>query len=166
VVPRTGPSYAVRDVTPPPPKPVGPPEKDPTFPGYDIKTVNPRVQKILRVAAGFDDAVRTNGLAYTRYILGTTTYSQHSRWRNDDCLGNAADLIFPLPAPVGVDMARLDDLRVYLIEQAKKGYIELGYMVFKDRDYAPPNFIPQYYGGQYHTHLHIEALPSQSGSVC
>lgn len=162
--------YVIKKVKP---NPTGPPVAVPNFPGYDISHVNTRLQRILMVAAGFDPALRCNGLDFTRVVANTSIYSQHSKWRypnpatDESCLGNAADLVFPLPPPTGVDMERLRTLKDYLITQGRADTIDLRRVVFEDKSYDDVNdYNPVPYTGIYHYHDHVEAQPQQTGSVC
>lgn len=158
-----GPKFRIRAMT----VEVGPAEAEPNFPNYDINSVNERLRHLLRVAAGYDSGVRTNGLAYTRVIEGSSTYSQHSKWRNDSCLGNAADLVFPLPPPTGSDMGRLDSLRDELVDLAQEGEIAVHRLIERNEAYESEyGFMPMPYGGVYHYHIHLEPPPEQSGPVC
>lgn len=133
-----------------------------------LTDVNSRVARVCRVAYAFDNGVRTNGLRVTRRVAGSSLWSQHSGWRVDNCLGNAADLVFPLPFPAGSDMARGDKLVAYLVDAAKRGDLpELGRLIWRDRYYErATNFSPQPYRGIYHTHIHVEGNPYRTGSVC
>jgi hypothetical protein len=157
----SGPTYRIRKVK------VAQTEREPNFSaGYNYRDVNVRLQEMIRHAAGFDYGVRSNGLAYTRYIAGTSTLSQHSRWRQDGCKGNAADLYFPLPLPVGNDLPRQRRLVAFLRGRAPDLSLN---MIISERTYwsRSSGWGPRYYSGIAHvSHTHIEAYPTRAYSPC
>lgn len=155
-----GPSYRIRKVE------TGLPERQPMFGVYNLNSVDEKLQRACRVAAAYDYGVRTNGLAFTRKVAGSSTYSQHSKWAALDCKGNAADLYFPLPPPVGNNMSRQRRLVAYMRGVAPE--LDL-YMIISEKTYysVENDFDGRYYTGIAHvSHSHYEASPRQFGSVC
>jgi hypothetical protein len=156
-----GPTWRIRKVQ------VGLPEREPNFPSaYNYRDVNTRLQRAIRVAAAFDYGVRTNGLAYTRYIAGTGTLSQHSRWRVDGCKGNAGDLYFPKPYPIGNDIVRQRKLVGFMRGHAPE--LDLNMIISETTYYSRESgWGARYYSGIPHvSHTHIEAYPPRSSSPC
>jgi hypothetical protein len=145
----------------------GLPEREPNFSsGYDYHEVVPELQKAIRCAAAFDYGVRSNGLAYTRYVAGTRTYSKHSKRRNSGCKGEACDLYFPLPPPIGNNINRQRELAKWAVAHANELNL---HMVISERTYwsREYNFQPRYYSGIPHvSHTHWERWPLDNGPVC
>lgn len=142
---------------------VGLPEKTPSF---DISGGSPAIQKVARVSAGFDWGVKSAGIAYTRKVSGTNIWSQHSRWPKLGCKGNAIDLYFPLPMPIGNDLPRQRRLVSYLLSHANELGID---MIISERTYWSKEygFAPRSYGGVAHVgHTHIQMSPYQTGNPC
>lgn len=154
------PAWRVRRMTP------GLPEREPTFPGYPLEQWVPELQTILRKVAAFDPGTRCNGGAYTRRIEGTTIWSRHSKRRNRGCRGEAADLTWPLPAPIGNDLPR--QRRAVAWMRAHGDDLGLGYVISERTSYHwTDDFDGRYYGGVAHvSHAHIEPRVLDDGPVC
>jgi len=135
-------------------------------PVFSIWDGSPDIQRLARVAAGFDYGVRSVGIAVTRKIAGTNTWSQHSRWPRLRCKSNAIDLKFPLPDPIGNDLFRQRRLVKFLLEHAYELNIN---MIISEKIYwsRANNFEPRYYKGISHVgHMHVEMYPAQTGYPC
>jgi hypothetical protein len=141
------------------------PEAEPHWAPYDYTTVSLELQRVCRVSVAENPATRTNGLAYSRKVAGTSIWSQHSKWKALACKGNAADLTWPLPWPTGNSIPAQREMVKFHLAHAFE--LDLG-MIISERTYyqRADDFEPHYYGGVAHvSHEHVQGA-TQTGSVC
>jgi hypothetical protein len=114
---------------------------------------NDRIDKVACAAYAFDEAVDCLGSKVCKRISGSTSWSQHA-------YGNAIDLGFRVPPPTGFDMARQDRLAAYLVANADE--LALEHVIHRDHAWTRGAGWGSY-GGEYHTHVHVDATPQGAG---
>jgi len=129
----------------------------------DLTKGNPRIAKAAQYAKDHCRRVQCSGWVYTRYVSGTTTWSQHSRFAEG---GNAVDLTVYHNDDYhdGIDMDATQDVADVLVAAARAGALQLRRVIFRDAQWNAPSWQAISYGGTYHTHVHAEAAPLQTGT--
>jgi hypothetical protein len=133
----------------------GLPEAQPSF---DISAGNAKIQKIVRVAAGFSTPRRLKSLGgyVCKFISGTRTPSQHCKF-SDPSGCNAWDLAV---RRLGLfSTAGTWKLVNYLVANADE--IELGVIIFQDRIWTKSQGWHAYSGVYHSTHTHMEPDPER-----
>ena len=127
----------------------------------DLSRGNERIAKAAQYAKDHRPRVLCSGWVYTRYVAGTTVWSQHSNFPTG---GNAVDLtVYVDDEPSrGTDMDATQDVCDTLVAAARAGHLELDRVIFRDQQYRYPGFAATDYSGVYHTHVHAEARPVQT----
>ena len=129
----------------------------------DLSRGNERIALAAQYAKDHCPRVQCSGWVYTRYVAGTTTWSQHSNFPTG---GNAVDLTCYIEDDhtKGIDMDATQDVCDTLVAAARSGFLELDRVIFKAASYRYPGFAATPYSGVYHTHVHAEARPYQSAT--
>lgn len=130
------------------------PEREPSWASSYLGATNTRIDRVARVAYAYDPEVDCLGSQVCKRIAGTSTWSQHA-------YGNAIDLAFRIPLPVGFDMNRQDQLAGYLAANGRE--LAIATLIHRDRVWTPSEGWHGY-GGQYHTHIHVDCLPQGTGT--
>jgi len=151
--------FLVKKVMPTEPEPL----KMYTGVPVDMSKGNPRIQAVGNYAKRKVPRVMCSGYAFTRYVAGTTTWSQHSNFPTG-C--NAIDLtVYRNDDPnAGADMAATCDVADAIVAAARAGALEVDLVIVEDRQYRYPGFTASPYPGQFHTHVHCQARPVQGGT--
>lgn len=129
----------------------------------DLTRGNERIASAANYAKRKCPRVQCSGWVYTRTVAGSSVWSQHSNWPEG---GNAIDLTCYIEDShtKGIDMVGTQDVCDALVAAGRAGALELWRVIFKDKQYRYPNFAPESYTGTYHTHVHAEARPLQTGT--
>ena len=127
----------------------------------DLTRGNERIAKAATHAKTKCPRVQCSGWVYTRYVAGTTTYSQHSNFPDG---GNAVDLTVYIndKHTDGIDMDATVEVADVLVAAASAGYLELNRVIVKHTQWVYPSWEAKTYSGAYHTHVHAEARPLQT----
>lgn len=131
----------------------GAPELEPPWAPIYLDDVNARIHRVARAAYAYDKDVVCLGTQVCKKIYGTSVWSQHA-------YGNAIDLAFRLPPPVGFSMARQYQLADYLAEWGDD--LEIGTIIIGHKVWSP-SLGWHTYQGQYHTHVHVDCVPPGTG---
>jgi hypothetical protein len=131
-----------------------PEEQPPWAPTYLTGRVNARVARVARVAYAYDNDLDCLGTQVCKRISGTSTWSQHA-------YGNAIDLAVRVPLPTGFDMGAQDQIAAYLASYGRE--LSIATLIHRDRVWTPLDGWHGY-GGQYHTHIHVDCLPQGTGT--
>lgn len=129
----------------------------------DLTRGNERIAKAATYIKRKCPRVQCSGWVYTRYVSGTSIWSQHSNWATG---GNAIDLtVYKEDSSAkGTDMAGTADVADVLVAAARAGRLDLARVIFADKQWRYPDFAEQPYTGNYHYHVHAEGRPTQTGT--
>ena len=130
------------------------PEQQPSWAGTYLNSVNPRIERVARVAYAWDNDLDCLGTQVCKRISGTSTWSQHA-------YGNAIDLAFRVPPPTGFNLAKQEELAQYLAANGHE--LAIATLIHKDRVWTPADGWHGY-GGEFHTHVHADCLPQGTGT--
>lgn len=133
--------------------PSGIDRESPPWANTYLKACNDRIVAVAEAAYAHDHGVDCLGTKVCKRILGSSSWSQHA-------YGNAIDLAFAVPPPVGFDLKRQDALVNYLVAHADE--LAIYHAIHRNRAWTRGSGWG-FYGGVYHTHVHIDCDPQGTG---